>query len=66
MKYAPVIITTLSRHKHFKKCIESLRDCYGSEMTDVFIAIDNHSDDEILKNRKIILNFLKDFYKSLS
>jgi len=68
MKYAPVIITTLSRHKHFKKCIESLRDCYGSEMTDVFIAIDNHYDNEILMNRKIILNFLKDFsgFKSIN
>lgn len=38
--YAPVIIPTLNRYEHFKKCIESLEKCTHSEQTVVYVALD--------------------------
>lgn len=38
--YAPVVIPTLCRYEHFKRCIDSLSKCTGAEFTDVFIGID--------------------------
>ena len=40
MKFAPVIIPTLNRYEHFKKCIESLEKCTYAEQTDVYIGLD--------------------------
>ena len=40
MKYAPVLIPTLNRYSHFKKCIESLSQCVWANNTDVFVAVD--------------------------
>lgn len=40
IKYAPVLITTLNRFNHLKKCMESLERCTGAEYTDVFIGLD--------------------------
>lgn len=40
MKYAPVIIPTVSRFDHLKKCIDSLSLCTWAEKTDVFVAVD--------------------------
>ena len=39
-KYAPVIIPTLNRYEHFKRCLESLECCKGAENTDVYVALD--------------------------
>lgn len=38
--YAPVIIPTLNRCEHFKRCLESLETCTGAEYTDVYVALD--------------------------
>lgn len=38
--YAPVIIPTLCRFEHFKRCIDSLSRCTGAEYTDVYIGLD--------------------------
>ena len=40
MIYAPVIIPTVARYKHFRNCLESLARCNGAERTDVFVAVD--------------------------
>lgn len=37
---APVIIPTLCRYDHFKKCIESLSKCKWADRTDVFVGLD--------------------------
>ena len=39
-RYAPVIIPTLNRYEHFKRCLESLEKCTGAEHTDVYVALD--------------------------
>lgn len=38
--YAPVIIPTLNRYDHFRRCLESLECCTGAEYTDVYVALD--------------------------
>ena len=38
--YAPVIIPTLCRFEHFKRCIDSLSRCTGAEYTDLYIGLD--------------------------
>lgn len=40
MIYAPVIIPTLNRYEHFRKCLDSLESCTGAEHTDVYVALD--------------------------
>lgn len=39
-QYAPVIIPTLNRYNHFKRCLESLERCTGADKTDVYVGLD--------------------------
>ena len=38
--FAPVVIPTLNRYDHLKKCIESLEQCTGADQTEVYIGLD--------------------------
>lgn len=38
--FAPVIITTLNRYEHFKRCLESLEKCTCADKTEVFVGLD--------------------------
>ena len=38
--YAPILIPTLNRFEHFKRCVESLSQCTHAEKTDLYIALD--------------------------
>lgn len=38
--YAPVVVTTMCRDKHFIKCIESLKENSWAKRTDIFVGID--------------------------
>ncbi len=38
--FSPVLIPTLNRHIHFKKCVESLSSCIHAIDTDLYIALD--------------------------
>ena len=38
--FAPVIIPTLDRYEHFKRCIESLSRCTWAEETEVYVGLD--------------------------
>lgn len=40
MNYAPVIIPTLNRVEHLRRCLQSLEKNYGAENTDVYISVD--------------------------
>lgn len=40
INYAPVIIPTLNRYVHFKRCLESLERCTGAEFTEVYVGLD--------------------------
>ena len=37
---APIIIPTLNRHEHLKKCIESLQKNKLAKQTELFISVD--------------------------
>lgn len=39
-EYAPIIIPTLNRYEHLKRCLESLERCKGANYTDVYVALD--------------------------
>jgi len=54
-QYAPVLVTVYNRLDHFRKCVESLSDCYGAGSTTLFVAIDAPSRDcDVDLNRKIV------------
>lgn len=56
--FAPILIPTLNRFEHFKRCIESLKNCTYSEMTDVWIALDYPSKESHWEGYNKILNYI--------
>ena len=38
--YAPVVIPTLCRYEHLKRCIDSLSNCTGADRTELYIGLD--------------------------
>lgn len=39
-EYAPVLIPTLNRYEHFKRCVESLANCTHADKTELVIGLD--------------------------
>lgn len=60
MIYAPVIIPTLCRYKHFKRCLESLSRCTGAENTEVYIGLDFPTKDSHWEGYNKIKDYLRD------
>lgn len=58
--YAPVIIPTLCRYTHFKRCLESLERCSGAKHTDIYIGLDYPPDEKYMKGWKEIDEYLKE------
>ena len=58
MKFAPILVVTLNRYDHFKRCINSLKKCTNAFQTDLFIALDYPSKEEHFEGYKKILSFL--------
>ena len=59
MIYAPVLILTLNRYNHFKKCLESLEQCVGADKTDVFVALDYPPSEKYQAGWESIDNYLR-------
>jgi hypothetical protein len=57
-RYAPVLICTLNRYEHFKRCIESLSACDYAELTDVYICVDFPFDESHFLGYNKILDYL--------
>ena len=57
--YAPVVIPTLNRYEHFKRCLESLERCTGAEYTDVYVGLDYPPSDKYVEGWKKIDEYLK-------
>lgn len=57
--YAPVIIPTLNRYEHFKRCLESLESCSGAEHTEVYVALDYPPSERYVNGWKKIDAYLK-------
>ena len=56
--YSPVVIPTLNRYEHFKRCLESLERCSGAEYTDVYIGLDYPPSDKYIEGWKLIDEYL--------
>lgn len=56
--FAPVVIPTLNRYEHFKRCLESLERCTYSECTDVYIALDYPPSEKYVEGWKKIDAYL--------
>lgn len=56
--YAPVLIGTLSRYEHFKRCVESLAECTHAEKTDLYIALDYPLNESHWDGYKQIANYV--------
>ncbi len=48
-QYAPVVIPTLNRFEHFKRCLESLEKCSGASLTEVYVGFDYPPSDAYLE-----------------
>ena len=62
--YAPVVIPTLNRYEHFKRCLESLERCTGAEHTDVYVGLDYPPSEKYIEGWKKIDAFLAEKEKS--
>lgn len=56
--FAPILIPTLNRFDHFKRCVESLSVCTHADKTSLFIALDYPSNDSHLLGYEKINNYL--------
>lgn len=57
-KFAPVIIPTLNRYDHFKRCLESLEQCTWADKTDVYVALDYPLSEKYVEGWKKIDEYL--------
>lgn len=58
MIYAPICIPTLCRYKHFKRCIESLKQNSWAKFTDVYVGLDYPPCDKYKKGWEEICKYL--------
>jgi len=56
--YAPVLIITLNRYDHLKKCVESLSACTYADSTDLYIAVDYPTKESHWEGYNNINNYL--------
>lgn len=57
--FAPVIIPTLNRYEHFKRCIESLSRCTWAEETEVYVGLDFPPSEKYREGYEKINNYLE-------
>jgi len=57
-QYTPVLIPTLNRYEHFKRCVESLERCTGADKTDVYVGLDYPPSEKYVEGWKKIDAFL--------
>lgn len=59
MTYYPVMITTLNRYEHFKRCVKSLSECTHAEETELIIGLDYPPSDKYREGYLKIREFVK-------
>lgn len=57
--YAPVIIPTLCRFEHFKRCVESLSRCTHADKTELIIGLDYPAKEAHVEGYKAIKAYLE-------
>lgn len=66
--YAPILICTLNRYKHFRNCVESLANCTDAKYTDLYIGLDYPLNEEHWEGFELINAYLDTIvgFKSLN
>lgn len=59
MECAPVLIPTLNRYEHLKKCLESLSQCTWADKTEVYVALDYPPSEKYVEGWKRNKEFLE-------
>lgn len=59
MRYYPVVIPTLCRYEHFRKCVESLSRNIGADKTDLIIGLDYPPHKRYFEGYNKIKEFIK-------
>lgn len=59
MIYAPVLIPTLCRYKHFIRCVESLKANTWAQYTDIYVALDYPAKEAHWEGYKKICEYLE-------
>lgn len=57
-QFAPVMIPTLCRFEHFKRCVESLSKCTGASETELYIGLDYPAKESHRKGYEKILAYV--------
>lgn len=57
---APILIPTLNRYEHFRKCLESLERCVLASKSDVYIGLDYPPTEKSAEGWRLIDAFLKE------
>lgn len=60
MIYAPVIIPTLNREAHLRRCINSLKKNGYAKYTDIYISVDYPPSDRYIEGHKMVVKYLKE------
>ncbi len=60
MKYAPILITTLNRCEHLKKCIESLKKNEWAQFTELYISVDFPPEEKYKKGYEKVKQYLSE------
>ncbi len=58
LKYAPVIIATLNRCEHLKRCLNSLNDNTGADETEVYVSVDFPPSEKYQQGYVQVVDFL--------
>ncbi len=57
--FAPVVIPTLNRINHLKRCIDSIKGNSICKYTDLYISVDFPPDEKYVAGRKAVLEYVK-------
>ena len=56
--YAPVVIPTLCRYEHLKRCIDTLSECTGADRTELYVGLDFPAKESHWEGYRNICNYL--------
>lgn len=58
---APIVIPTLNRYEHLKKCLDSLGKCSGSDKSDIYISVDYPPSEKYVEGYKKVKEMLSEY-----
>lgn len=65
MIFAPVVIPTLNRATHLKRCIDSLKNNSYAKYTDLYVSVDYPPSDRYIEGHKKVTDYLEKEEESL-